>query len=93
MYNYITLLVDQCKFVKVCPISELPEGERIFIEIDNKPIVILNLAGKFFAIADVCSHDRGPVGDGEIVKGTRSFVPVMELSSISILVKQSGYRL
>lgn len=65
MYNYITLPEYQVKYVNVCPLSEIPIGERIFIEVDNNPIVILNLAGKFFAIADLCSHDNGPVGDGE----------------------------
>jgi len=26
--------------------------------------VIFNIAGQYFAIADVCSHDDGPVGEG-----------------------------
>ncbi|RPI31838.1 MAG: non-heme iron oxygenase ferredoxin subunit [Chloroflexota bacterium] len=38
----------------------------MFVEIDEKPIVIFNLAGQYFAIGDVCSHDNGPVGDGEL---------------------------
>ena len=42
-----------------------PNGERLFVEIDEFELVVFNIAGKFFAIADVCSHDNGPVGDGE----------------------------
>jgi 3-phenylpropionate/trans-cinnamate dioxygenase ferredoxin component len=34
--------------------------------LDGKSIVLFNLAGNLFAIGDVCSHDNGPVGDGEI---------------------------
>ena len=30
--------------------------------------MLFNLAGKIFAIGNVCSHDNGPVGDGEIEK-------------------------
>jgi 3-phenylpropionate/trans-cinnamate dioxygenase ferredoxin component len=46
--------------------SELPPGERLFVEIDGQPIVIFNISGQYFAIADVCSHDDGPVGDGRL---------------------------
>ena len=36
------------------------------MEIEGLPIVIFNIAGQFFAIGDVCSHDNGPLGDGMI---------------------------
>jgi 3-phenylpropionate/trans-cinnamate dioxygenase ferredoxin subunit len=66
MFNYTTLDPLQVEFLEIAPAGELPEGERIFIEVAGKSIVIFNLAGKLFAIGDVCSHDNGPVGDGEI---------------------------
>ena len=30
------------------------------------PIVLFNIAGGFFAIGDVCTHDEGPLGDGDL---------------------------
>lgn len=54
------------KFVPILPCDQLGVGERLFIEIDNQPIVLLNIEGEIFAIADKCSHDDGPLGDGEI---------------------------
>ena len=54
------------EYIPVGLVEELKEGERLFIEIDEKPIVILNVAGHYFAIADVCSHDDGPVGEGNL---------------------------
>jgi 3-phenylpropionate/trans-cinnamate dioxygenase ferredoxin subunit len=66
MYNYIDVPEEQCEYYKVCALGELPAGERIFIEIEKNPIVLINIAGKIFAIGDVCSHDYGPVGDGEL---------------------------
>jgi 3-phenylpropionate/trans-cinnamate dioxygenase ferredoxin subunit len=66
MFNYISLAPSQVTFFEIAPVSELPEGERMFIEAAGKSIVIFNMAGKLFAIGDVCSHDNGPVGDGEI---------------------------
>ena len=53
-------------FVEVALEEELPVNERLFIDIDGKPVVIINLAGKLFAVGDVCTHDNGPVGDGEL---------------------------
>jgi 3-phenylpropionate/trans-cinnamate dioxygenase ferredoxin subunit len=66
MYNYATLDPLQIEFVEIAPVAELPEGERLFIEAAGRSIVIFNLSGKFYAIGDVCSHDSGPVGDGDI---------------------------
>jgi len=54
------------EFYEVAKVSELPPGERIFIEVDDQQIVIFNIAGQYFAIGDVCTHDNGPLGDGEL---------------------------
>lgn len=56
----------ELEYVAVASVDELPNGERIFLEIDGLPIVIFNLAGLYYAIGDVCSHDDGPVGEGEV---------------------------
>ena len=66
MFNYTILDPVQVEFIEVAPLAELPVGERLFIEAGGRSIVIFNLAGKLYAIGDVCSHDNGPVGDGEI---------------------------
>jgi 3-phenylpropionate/trans-cinnamate dioxygenase ferredoxin subunit len=66
MYNYKEVNEVDCEFVKVAELRDIPTGERIYIEIDGKPIVILNRSGELFVIGDVCTHDNGPVGEGEI---------------------------
>ncbi|HKZ44860.1 MAG TPA: non-heme iron oxygenase ferredoxin subunit [Anaerolineales bacterium] len=66
MFNYLELDEKQCEFFQIAPVEDLPNGERLFIEVDEKKIVLLNLAGNLYALGDVCSHDDGPVGDGEI---------------------------
>ena len=66
MFNYTTLDPSKAEFLEIIPASELPSGERIFIEVEGKSIVIFNITGQFFAIADICTHDDGPLGDGEI---------------------------
>lgn len=66
MYNYTQYEPEKCEFVQVVPAEDLMKGERLFLEIDELPIVIFNIGGELYAIADVCSHDDGPVGDGEL---------------------------
>jgi 3-phenylpropionate/trans-cinnamate dioxygenase ferredoxin subunit len=36
----------------------------LIIDIDGSPIAVFQIAGAYFAIADVCSHDDGPVAEG-----------------------------
>lgn len=66
MYNYTQVDESKVEYVEIAPASELPNGERLFVEIEDKLIVIFNIAGQYFAIADVCSHDDGPVGEGTL---------------------------
>ena len=66
MFNYTTFEESKTDFVEIAPASELPSGERLFVDLGDKPIVIFNIAGQFFAIGDVCTHDDGPLGDGMI---------------------------
>jgi 3-phenylpropionate/trans-cinnamate dioxygenase ferredoxin subunit len=63
MFNYTKLDEAKAEFYEIGP-ADLPNGERMFVEIDNQPIVVFNIAGQFFAIGDVCTHDDGPLGDG-----------------------------
>jgi 3-phenylpropionate/trans-cinnamate dioxygenase ferredoxin subunit len=66
MFNYSTLEESKLDYVEIAPASELPNGERLFVDLGDKPIVIFNIAGQLFAIGDVCTHDDGPLGDGMI---------------------------
>ncbi|HZD58048.1 MAG TPA: non-heme iron oxygenase ferredoxin subunit [Anaerolineales bacterium] len=66
MYNYKELNPEKCEFVVIGSADELEPGERLFVEIDEEPIVIFNIAGQYYAVGDVCSHDDGPVGDGDL---------------------------
>jgi len=66
MFNYVMKDSEELEFIQVADVEELPVGERLFFDIDGEPIVIIHLENKYFAIADVCSHDGGPIGEGEI---------------------------
>jgi 3-phenylpropionate/trans-cinnamate dioxygenase ferredoxin subunit len=66
MFNYTTFDESKADFFEIAPASELPNGERLYVDLGDKPIVIFNIAGQFFAIGDVCTHDDGPLGDGTL---------------------------
>ncbi len=66
MFNYTTLDESKAEFLDIAPASQLPNGQRLFVEVEGKSLVIFNIAGQFFAIGDICSHDDGPVGEGDI---------------------------
>jgi 3-phenylpropionate/trans-cinnamate dioxygenase ferredoxin subunit len=66
MYDNKTLNQEKYEFIPVGTVEELKDGERLFLEIDGKPIVIINIDSDYYAIGDVCSHDDGPVGEGNI---------------------------
>ncbi len=66
MFNYTQYNESQAEFVEIAPLAELPPGQRLFVEIEGQPIVLFNIAGQIFAIGDVCTHDNGPLGDGEV---------------------------
>lgn len=66
MFNYTTFEESKIEFAEIAPASELPNGERLFLEIEGRAIVIFNIAGELFAIGDICTHDDGPLGDGDL---------------------------
>ncbi len=53
--------------VTVCKIEELPEGGMRLVEAeDGRKIGVFHCAGGgLFAIEDRCSHDDGPLAEGE----------------------------
>ena len=66
-FNYRELPDEKLEFVAVAEVTDLADGERIFLEIDGAPIAVFNIAGRYFAIDDICSHDNGPVAEGDLV--------------------------
>jgi 3-phenylpropionate/trans-cinnamate dioxygenase ferredoxin subunit len=66
MFNYTTIDESKIEYIDIAPADELPNGERLFVDIADKTIVVFNIGGQFFAILDVCSHDDGPVGEGDL---------------------------
>jgi 3-phenylpropionate/trans-cinnamate dioxygenase ferredoxin component len=51
--------------ITVCPADELGEGEMRLVEADGRKIGVFKCGGDLLAIEDRCSHDDGPLAEGE----------------------------
>jgi 3-phenylpropionate/trans-cinnamate dioxygenase ferredoxin component len=50
----------------VCRLDELPAGEMRLVEVDGRKIGVFHCEdGELVAIEDRCSHDDGPLAEGE----------------------------
>jgi len=54
------------EFQTVAKVSEVAPGEMELFEVDGDDVVIANVAGEFFAFSDTCTHEGGPLSDGEL---------------------------
>lgn len=48
----------------VADTDDLAEGERIVIEISGRQIGVFNIDGEYYAYANWCAHQGGPVCEG-----------------------------
>ena len=51
--------------IDICPLDELPPGASRIVTWEDLEIGIFNCAGELLAIEDRCSHDNGPLAEGE----------------------------
>lgn len=54
------------EFVSVARTGDLPPGARTVVDIKDHYIAIFNVGGTYWAIEDVCTHDGGPLAEGEL---------------------------
>ena len=54
--------------IEVCPVDDLPPGERTIVDVDGLPhaIGVFNVDGSFYALANVCPHHLAPLCKGTV---------------------------
>ncbi|MCH2304878.1 MAG: non-heme iron oxygenase ferredoxin subunit [SAR202 cluster bacterium] len=52
--------------IKICDLSEIPNGSIKKFEINDEEITICNINNQIFAINDNCSHDEASLQEGFI---------------------------
>jgi metal-sulfur cluster biosynthetic enzyme/nitrite reductase/ring-hydroxylating ferredoxin subunit len=53
-------------FVRVADIAEIPDPGKTLVEVNGDMVALFHVGGAFYAIDDVCTHDGGPLADGEL---------------------------
>jgi len=62
------------EWVSVAKVGELAPGSHRVVNVDGAAVVVFNLAGEYYAIEDVCTHDGGQLTGG-VVEGDQVVCP------------------
>jgi 3-phenylpropionate/trans-cinnamate dioxygenase ferredoxin subunit len=54
---------------KVARATDVAPGTTRRVDVDGQEILLCNVDGSFFAVEDVCTHDGGPLDQGELEGG------------------------
>lgn len=61
-------------FMKVADVSEVPAGTMKMFVLGEKEILVVNVAGKHYAMAGICTHAKGRLSEGKL-EGTTVTCP------------------
>ncbi len=54
------------EFVPVAKVSEIPDPGKKLVEVDDRLVAVFHVGGRFYALDDVCTHDGGPLAEGQL---------------------------
>jgi 3-phenylpropionate/trans-cinnamate dioxygenase ferredoxin subunit len=54
------------RFVRVGRVADVPQGGAEVFPVDGRRIAVYRLEDGFYAIDDICTHDGGPLAEGEV---------------------------
>lgn len=54
------------EFVKAASTNEIAPGQARLVNIKGKEIALFNIEGSFFALENSCTHEEGPLAEGDI---------------------------
>ena len=53
-------------YIKVAKLNAVVEGQAKVFEAGDERVVLCKVNGEVCAIADICTHDGGPLGEGDL---------------------------
>jgi len=56
---------EKAETITVCSVAELADGAMRLVETDGRKIGVFRCGEDLYAIEDRCSHDDGPLAEGE----------------------------
>lgn len=55
---------------RVCGFDELASGEARRFELDGTPVAVVRIEDRYYAIGDICTHQRISLSEGEVHEDT-----------------------
>ena len=52
--------------VRACAVGDVAPGSALAVEVDGTEVAIVHAEGRFYAIADECSHAAVPLSEGDV---------------------------
>ncbi|MBA2114864.1 non-heme iron oxygenase ferredoxin subunit [Bremerella alba] len=53
-------------FVRVAALSDIPDPGKEVFEVDDRFVIVIHAGGQVYCLDDVCTHDDGPLGEGDL---------------------------
>jgi len=54
------------EFVRVGQLTDFPSGSPKTVQVAGRDVLVVNAAGKLFAIGNTCTHRGGPLNEGTL---------------------------
>lgn len=55
------------KLVDVCDVTELQEGEKRAVMVDDESILVANVDGRIYAVSNICTHEYAELMNGFLI--------------------------
>lgn len=53
-------------FIRVARAKDIPDPGKQLLEVDDRLVALFHVGGAFYCLDDVCTHDGGPLAEGEL---------------------------
>jgi 3-phenylpropionate/trans-cinnamate dioxygenase ferredoxin component len=57
-------------FVRACALADVAPESALAVEVGDEDLAIVHSGGRYYAIADECSHAAIPLSEGDVEDGT-----------------------
>ena len=60
---------------KLCRRGDVPRNTMKSFDVEGEPLLVANVAGEYYCVADTCSHAMAYLSEGELLEGCRVQCP------------------
>ena len=54
-------------WITAARVREIEPGRVVVVQAGDRRLAVCNVDGEYYCIDDVCTHDGGPLGEGELI--------------------------